>query len=496
MCAYYSFKNWQSTTNAQLRIHSKSCLIYLTAIIITVIVFNTSFVALTTATTPTAISTLLAIGSSDETNTPTPLWNYTTDSRVGTYDTRAGMVYTSPIIVQGILYFASDEGYVYALNAASGTKIWSTYKEGHLPHTGASKFPIVYDNKIFLNGYREMYALDAKSGAIIWETIVSPGTTNKVMAPPVVANGTLYIGYERSFYALDSFTGDILWIYGAADVAPSPLVVGDVVYAGSSNKVFALDAQDIRGDREIWTYTVGSKNIDRESCVSSFVFGDGVLYFCAGDGNAYALEADSGQKIWSYTYTSRLPRHYISSSSFLIDPSAPSAPILRDGLIYMGSNTGEVYALNASDGTKLWNSTIGAGRLSAPALYSDVLYVGSSDGNLYALNATNGFELWTYPVSSPISWDYSSWGVGGGVGSPLVCDGVLYVGGGDGVYALEVSLPIDQPPGVSPPSVQSPLTPISLIFVILIIMGAIAIVTVCWLRSVSVKNTERQSCSR
>jgi outer membrane protein assembly factor BamB len=108
----------------------------------------------------------------------------------------------------------------------------------------------------------------------------------------------------------------------------------------------------------------------------------------------------------------------------------PSPPLFKDGLIYAGSDKGVVCALNASDGTKLWNSIIGTGSLSAPALYGGVLYFGSSDGNLYALNATNGLELWAYPISSPISLDHSSWDVGGGVGSPLVCDGVLYVGGG------------------------------------------------------------------
>lgn len=76
--------------------------------------------------------------------------------------------------------------------------------------------------------------------------------------------------------------------------------------------------------------------------------------------------------------------------------------------------------------------------LSSPALYGDVLYFGSSNGNLYALNATNGFELWNYPLTSHMEYD------NGGVGSPTVYAGVLYVGGSDGVYALKVSPALEE----------------------------------------------------
>ncbi|MDR0471025.1 MAG: PQQ-like beta-propeller repeat protein, partial [Nitrososphaerota archaeon] len=90
------------------------------------------------------------------------------------------------------------------------------------------------------------------------------------------------------------------------------------------------------------------------------------------------------------------------------------------------------------DRAELWSSVIGEGALSVPAFYEGVLYFGSDDGNLYALNATSGLELWNYQISSPISLDSSSWRIGG-VGLPVVCDGVLFVGCGEGVFALAVS---------------------------------------------------------
>jgi outer membrane protein assembly factor BamB len=449
-------------SQVSLNIRLRPYTISLATIIITTLIFSVSFITPLTAnplpltTNPTLPSTN---DSSDDTNIPKPLWNYTTNNKVGTYSIFVGLGYTSPIIARGILYFDS-EGYVYALNADNGKKIWATNNEHTKIENNPHKFPIVDNGKIFINGHRRMYALDANSGTIILEKQISSGTTDLVCAPPVVANGILYSGYETGVLrAIDATTGNIIWEFCGGITFPvfsSPLVVDNVVFGTALNAVFALDAQS---GSETWNYSV--RDIPSVShyplsyypIVSSFMFDTGVLYFCASDGNVYALDADSGKELWNTPYTSDVSRIYI-----------PSAPLLSEGLIYMGSDMGDVCVLNASDGTKLWNTTLGVGSLSAPALYDGVLYFGSSDGNLYAISATSGLELWCYPVSSPLSWD------SGGVGSPVVCEGVLYVGGGDGVYALEVSSR----------SAPLPLRPISQNFSILIIIGSIAVVVACY----------------
>jgi outer membrane protein assembly factor BamB len=59
----------------------------------------------------------------------------------------------------------------------------------------------------------------------------------------------------------------------------------------------------------------------------------------------------------------------------------------------MGSHDGNVYALNASDGAKLWNYTSGSWVWSSPAVVNGVVYAGSNDGNVYALGGS--------PTSSP-----------------------------------------------------------------------------------------------
>lgn len=73
-----------------------------------------------------------------------------------------------------------------------------------------------------------------------------------------------------------------------------------------------------------------------------------------------------------------------------------------------------VYALNATTGAELWSYATGNQVYSSPAVANGVVYIGSDDGNLYALNAATGVKLWSYAT-------------GGSVGDPVVANGMVYV---------------------------------------------------------------------
>ena len=55
-----------------------------------------------------------------------------------------------------------------------------------------------------------------------------------------------------------------------------------------------------------------------------------------------------------------------------------SSPAVANGVVYVGSGMdGNVYALNATTGVKLWNYTTGSEVYSSPAVVNGVVYVGS-----------------------------------------------------------------------------------------------------------------------
>ena len=61
-----------------------------------------------------------------------------------------------------------------------------------------------------------------------------------------------------------------------------------------------------------------------------------------------------------------------------------SSPAVANGVVYVGSYDGKVYALNAKTGVELWSYTTGSYVFSSPAVANGVVYVGSEDSMVYA----------------------------------------------------------------------------------------------------------------
>ena len=67
-------------------------------------------------------------------------------------------------------------------------------------------------------------------------------------------------------------------------------------------------------------------------------------------------------------------------------PSSPveSSPAVANGVVYVGSDDGNVYALNAKTGVKLWSYTTDSNVFSSPAVANGMVYVCSLGGKVYA----------------------------------------------------------------------------------------------------------------
>ena len=214
---------------------------------------------------------------------PTPmtirdyLWRYETGNRVS----------SSPAVVGGVVYAGSYDGYLYAVDAASGELRWRYATD----EDGVSSSPTVVDGVVYI-GSRDkfLYAVDAASGELRWRY----GTGAWVNSAPAVADGIVYVGsYDHSLHAVDVASGERRWWYETGDeVESSPVVAGGIVYVGSRDTF--LYAVDAASGKLRWRYATG------DWVRSSPAVVEGVVYVGSDDGYVYAVDATSGKLRWRY----------------------------------------------------------------------------------------------------------------------------------------------------------------------------------------------------
>jgi hypothetical protein len=108
---------------------------------------------------------------------------------------------------------------------------------------------------------------------------------------------------------------------------------------------------------------------------------------------------------------------------------------VANGVVYLGSADGHVYAYRASGCgapacAPLWGGVTGGGVHGAPALANGVLYVGATDGKLYAFDADGCGRATCSPL-----WTATT-GSGGVIhqSSPAVRGGRVYIGASVGPH--------------------------------------------------------------
>lgn len=259
--------------------------------------------------------------------------------------------------------------------------------------------PAAYKELVFVGSYdTNMWAVNLSNGTFAWKYATHGG----IASSPVVdeSNRLVMFGSEdNSFYAVDYRNGRINWSYttqdkirGTARVAPEV----DAVFFGSDDgHVYALGAPN---GRFLWKYQMGEPVRSRP-----FVNNDVVIVGCES-GEVFGLGLD-GKRKWSYR-----TRRPVTSSPF-VD--------VEEGMCYIGSADGFVYALDASSGYSSWRFRTNGPVISSPVVEDDLVFFGSADGSLYAINAQTSREKWKFTTDKPI------------ISSPSVHQGAVYFGGTD-----------------------------------------------------------------
>ncbi|VVB84120.1 Outer membrane protein assembly factor BamB [uncultured archaeon] len=221
-------------------------------------------------------SSFYALNSTDGTDK----WNYAIKSQV------------SPSIANDIVYVpSSTDNYLYALNATDGTKIWNSSIEG----IDLFSSPAVVNNIVYVGSEDyNVYAFNATNGTKIWNYT----TGNKVTSSPAVVNNIVYVGSnDNNVYAFNATNGTKLWNYDTGGVvSSSPAVANNLIFIGNQNNYFY--ALNITDGTEVWSYITGNPVYSSPAIANNTVFlgsSDNVLYaFTAGRGGTYTCSTWGG----------------------------------------------------------------------------------------------------------------------------------------------------------------------------------------------------------
>jgi outer membrane protein assembly factor BamB len=187
-----------------------------------------------------------------------------------------GRAESSPLVIDGIVYFGCENNQLFALSTRNGHVRWATTLGGPIKSAPAYRNGVLYVGDY--GGY--MNAVDAKTGAIRWQSGSLGqgfGTSGEFYSTPALAYGRVYAGNnDDRVYSFDQKDGTLAWSYSTGGYAYSGPVVantrhtGPTVYIGSfDGNVYALDAKN--GEPR-WIHSAGGSVIGSLSAVGNIVY--------------------------------------------------------------------------------------------------------------------------------------------------------------------------------------------------------------------------------
>lgn len=365
----------------------------------------------------------------------------------------------SPTIYGGVVYIGANNGTFYALDGSTGAVLWKTFlgyttTSGKCGTRGITATATVAPNRtgqltVYVssgNGY--LFALDAATGAVDWQSVIAlqVGTTPNYYdwSSPVVAHGSVYVGIagqctdhvRGGMLRFNQSTGKLLAsyytvpvgmvggsIWSTAAVAPDGdlyVGTGNVITPtppneGSSESIVELDGKTL-DQLGAWQLPLANQPSDDDDFGASVTLFDATLPGstsptplvgeCNKNGVFYVLQ--QGDLAAGPVWQRRVAK--VNAAHKGMSPACLAAAVTERKHLYVAATAtsiggtaypGSVRELNATTGKVLWATGLPAEVLGAPALDgSGVLSVatmgtGTQPSAVYLLDASNGQILAT-----------------------------------------------------------------------------------------------------
>jgi polyvinyl alcohol dehydrogenase (cytochrome) len=370
---------------------------------------------------------------------------------------KAAEMHSQPTIVSGRVFFGSDAGYIYSLDAKTGCVYWAFHADSgtrtaptiaSIQGQGTTKYAVY-----FVDVLTRVYAVDAQTGKLLWKSLAGAHPRAKSTGSATVYGGRIYVPmsametttgavltYECCTFrghvtALDANTGKKLWTTFVIPDEPKPRgknKQGVTLYGPAGGSVWNPPTVDPKRHR----IYVGTGNGVSEPATE-------------GTDSVIAMDMDTGKIVWQHqefkgdvfinncratgepgdNCPEKLGPDYDFGGSALIMHTLPDG---RD-VIVAGSKGGVALALDLDkNGAVVWRTNVAERPPSAAGL---IVFGGSSDGqNVYyglnqpgggiaAVKLSDGSRPWTAKIGTA------------GPGNPAATSaipGVVFTGSSDG----------------------------------------------------------------
>ncbi len=196
-----------------------------------------------------------------------------------------------------------------------------------------------------------------------------------------------------------------------------PAIGGRVAYVINkygNGKAIQLGTRKVIGELNL-----DPKNKGHQSIVTGPAYYRGLVYGAFLDGTLAAGNVKTEKAVWK--------RH--------LHAHLESSPLPIDGNVYVGTDAGDVFALDAGDGHTVWSFKAPGAIKASPSYDDGNVFVADYESSMYALDANTGKPVWRTNTSA-----VAPYGKGGFFSSPAIGFGDVYAARDDGiVYAFDES---------------------------------------------------------